>query len=135
MKTILEIAEIAVFIGGVPLAFSLFLLFILNKTIKAMKLRESPNCKELIGYDENVEYEVLRQWVKTEKTTKNGNTNTRQTEIALVKMSCVCQKCGTSKQFNKEFILSIYDNGNLVSSYEVDYLVKSLFTGKFLQLK
>ncbi len=128
-----DILSISAGIGLIGVVFSLFLFFVLYKISSVLKLRECTNCKEQITYGENVKYGVLRTWIKKETSSKNGHVNVRQTEMAQVEISCVCQNCGTPKHFNREFRLAQYNNGNLSYSYVLDDLIKGFFTGEHIQ--
>jgi hypothetical protein len=130
---VMKILEIPVGIGSIGIVFALFLVFVYHKISSVLKLRECTNCKEQITYGENVKYGVLRTWIKKETSSKNGHINVRQTEMAQVEISCVCQNCGTPKHFNREFRLAQYNNGNLSYSYVLDDLIKGFFTGEHIQ--
>ena len=132
-NVISKIFNIPTIIGGVGIFYSLFLIFVLLKISMVLKQRECTNCKKQICYDSNVKYEVIRKWVEKRVSTNNGRTNVDQTERAEVKICCICQNCGTAKEFNKQFRLAQYHNGTLRSSYELDELVRGFFTGTHIQ--
>ena len=129
-----KILNIPTMIGVVGVIFSLFLFFVLNKITAVVELRECKNCKEQIMYDDNnITYKVLREWVKKAVLSKNGTPHVEQTEMAEVEINCICQNCGTPKQFKREFRLAYYYDGDLKYSYKLDNLVKGFFTGEHIQ--
>ena len=133
MDIVVKIVTVPVAIGVVGTIFSGFLCLVLLKITAVVKLRECANCKEQITYGDNVTYKVLREWVKKEVSSNNGTTHVKQTEMAEVEIHCICQKCGTPKQFKQEFRLAYYYDGSLKYSYELNDLVKGFFTGQHIQ--
>ena len=124
------IISVPIIIGGIGTAYSGLLFYILKKVTEALKLRECEKCKEIINNLDSVTYEVLKQWVSKKVETTNGNTHTTQDDMALVKISCVCQNCGTPKEFCREFNVAHFLDGKLKFSYELDELVADFMTGK-----
>ena len=125
------IVSVPIIIGGIGTAYSGLLCYIMKKVTAALKLRECEKCKEIINNVDSVTYEVLKEWVsKKTETTENGSVHVTQDEMALVKISCVCQNCGTPKQFTREFNLAHFLDGKLKFSYELDELIEDFMTGK-----
>lgn len=128
VSTIISVPTI---IGGIGTTYSVLLCYILKKVTAALKLRECEKCKEIINNVDSVTYEVLKEWVsKKTETTDKGSVHITQDEMALVKISCVCQNCGTPKQFTREFNLAHFLDGELKFSYELDELIEDFMTGK-----
>lgn len=127
-----KILNVPVAIGALGALFSFFLIWILLIVTLAMKQRECDKCKSLVTYDDNTSYEIIKQWEKKEVSSNNGRTNVTQTEIALIKISCICQKCSAEKIIQREFKVEQYLNGNLRFSHEIDDLVKGFLTGEYI---
>ena len=102
-------------------------LFIANKNLGKMKDLECPNCKQQIDNAESVEYSILKTWVKEEKSIQNDKVHVFQIEKALVSISCVCQNCGQTKKFEKEFNTAKYVNGNMQFQKDVSEYVGEMF--------
>ena len=125
-----SVLNIPLFIGCIGAIYSFLLFYILNKITSALKLRECPKCKEIIVSTDDFTYKVLKEWVSKEVSTNNNRTHVKQDEMALVEINSVCQKCGTPKQFTREFNVAHYLDGELRFSYELDSLVKDFMAGK-----
>ena len=130
---IAKILNIPTMIGGVGVLFSLFLIFVLLKISSVLKLRECTKCKEQITYGDNVSYKIIKEWTDKQVTSSNNSTHVRSTDKVSVEIRCTCQKCGTPKQFTRDFRVAEYYDGSLKYSYRVDELVKGFFTGQHIQ--
>ncbi len=130
-KVLKGILDVLAFVGCIGGIYCAILFCIMKKVTAALKLRECEKCKEIINNIDSVTYEVLNEWVtKKTETTNNGSVHITQDDMALVKISCVCQNCGTPKQFTREFNLAHFLDGKLKFSYELDELIEDFMTGK-----
>ena len=124
------ILNVLIAVGVIGTLYAAFLMYILTKVTAALKLKECGKCKEIINNLDGLTYEVLREWVAKKTETANGTTHITQDEMALVKISCVCQNCGTPKEITREFNLAHFLDGELKFSYELDELIEGFMTGK-----
>jgi hypothetical protein len=124
------ILTVLIAVGVIGTLYAAFLMYILTKVTAALKLKECGKCKEIINNLDGLTYEVLREWVAKKTETANGTTHITQDEMALVKISCVCQNCGTPKEITREFNLAHFLDGELKFSYELDELIEGFMTGK-----
>jgi len=118
---------IAFFIGFIATIAFVCVYIALGNATKSLILSECENCKEQIAYDGNVEFNVLREWVKKEVKSTKDSVNVYQTEIAEITVCCTCQKCGTAKSFKGQFNLAKYHNGNLQWSRTAGEAVRDFF--------
>ena len=121
---------IPIMIGGIGAVYAYMLFTLLKKVTSAIKLRQCGKCKEIINNSDDATYEVLKEWTTKKTSTTNNTTHITQDEMALVKISCVCQNCGAPKEICREFNVAHFLDGELKFSYELDELVEDFITGR-----
>lgn len=129
-----SILTIPILVGAVGLLFSALLGAKLKKIKKILELRQCQSCKALIEYDDSVDYKELRRWEVKKVQSGNNGTHVYQTVYSEVLISCVCQKCGTKKEFKEEFRVEKWTDGSLSYSYDLDELIEGLFKGTNVQI-
>ena len=111
---------VTMILGLVGFAAMIFLLYRMNqiKNFVGVQIEDltCPQCQEMIGYDENVRYEVNSvNWsVRAGKlpTKRGSEANTAPMNVyaegeqrAKVEIACKCQKCGHQHSLAKSFII------------------------------
>ena len=89
-----------------------------------------PECSSRIEFDENVYFDVVDSFEKYKKTAENGNVKIEQTFYKKLIISCKCQKCGHTHQFEETFRTERYVNAECKYSYDITSLVQDYFMGK-----
>ena len=109
-------------------AIAIFWAKSLDAVVKKFENLNCSNCNSRIGYDENVSYDVLRNYENyEEKTDNNGRKTITQTHHADVRILCKCQNCGKQKTISETFTYARYVNGDRKYLCEVPDLVKKYF--------
>lgn len=129
-----SIIQVITIVAGIGMLVFGFVWFAGLAIVRTMKQRECTNCKEQITYSDKITYEVLRQWEEKKTSTTNNTVHVHQTEMARVRINCVCQNCGTAKTIEKDFRVAKYKDGILSYSYEIPELIKGFFTGEHIQV-
>ena len=135
----LQIAEgVSMILGMVGIGAMIFLLHRMNviKNFVGVKIEvlTCSQCKEMVVYDENVRYQVNSvNWdvYAGKSPTKRGseadtspmNVYARGRQVADVKITCKCQKCGNAHSFAKNVVIGICEKSqNNVAPHVADLI-------------
>ena len=129
-----KILMVPIYLGAAGFLYTLIVGARLKKIKIMLANRQCPACQFLIQHDNMVVIEELRRWEVKNVQRSNNFTHVYQTVHSKVSILCVCQKCGTKKEFVEQFRVEHWTDGCLDYSYGLDELVKKYFEGKNIQL-